>query len=316
MRRYLTGPDLAAELERLPGLIPVEIDPAERLVHWLDLGKYHCYQGFFDDAITVCAGLRQWTGAGEPEQFTTDIESLHPEQMPPAIARGCLPPSAFIFHACRCGSTLLVKSLARSRQHLTFGEAAPHNQIWTLAEANPDTMAALYRGLMLIMGRRRLPSYQAHIVKFTSFNIVRFERIRRVFPDVPALFLSREPGAILESCERIPPAWLGHSSGTGQTWHTAGSAVEDFFRSALAIRDGRFRHLDYADLTPAALPAILDFFGLPSTPTELRQMQAEFELDAKTSVPVPFVPRSPSVVPVPPRLAALYEQLRDRAALR
>ena len=190
----LTARQLAIEIAARPGLIPVEIDAAAQQVNWIDLNGYHCYEGFLDHALAVYASLCRTP----PATFTSDLDSL------PYLAAqcDCLPPSGFIFHAGRCGSTLLVKSLARSRQNLVFGESLPHNQIWSALAGRKDGGLELYRSLLLLMGRRRLPAYKAYIAKFTSFHITLYPFIRDAFPGVPRLFLFRRPESIVESCLR------------------------------------------------------------------------------------------------------------------
>ncbi len=116
------------------------------------------------------------------------------------------------------------------------------------------------------MGRRRLPSYRSHIVKFTSFNILKFREIRQAFPGVPAVFLFREPGAMLESYHRSNPSWMGREIGVRYTPATPETAIETFFRAALAIRDPDFRCLDYALLKPESITSVLTFLRLNPSP--------------------------------------------------
>lgn len=257
----MTNPDLAARLAARGGLIPVSVDSDPDRIVWMDLEQFHCYQGFFNDAINV------WTSMRGAELYccTSALGAL--KSIP--IPANSLPPTAFIFHAGRCGSTLLAQVLSRSRQNMVFSEAAPHNQIWW---KNPQ----VFRNLVLAMGRRRLSSYRAHIVKFTSFNILRFDQIRAAFPGVPSLFLFREPGAMLASYDRGKPVWMGRA--------LPDAAVEAFFRAALSIRDPDFRCLDYSLLTPESMGSIASFFHVDASPLEWRLMMEGFRWDAKSGV--------------------------------
>lgn len=178
---YLTETQMAAEIAARPGLIPVALEGDSSLVRWIDLKKYHCYEGFFSDSLAVYRGLP----GKQPREYTCALKTLASLRVP----EDSIYPTGFIFHTARCGSTLLTRVLARSRAHLVFGEAAPHNQIWRALAGFNNRESEIYRKLLLLMGRRRLPSYCAHIVKFTSFNLLRFNFIRAVFPDVPVLVL-------------------------------------------------------------------------------------------------------------------------------
>jgi len=303
---YFSQQELEHELAVREGLIPANIDPAQSRIQWVDLEQYHCYRGLFQDSLNFWAALR----GSNPDSFTSSLDVLDSLRIPPKS----LAPTGFIFHAARCGSTLLAQVLARSRENMVFAEASPHNQIWRRADrsttAGAGSEAAAYRKLFLAMGRRRLPSYLSHIVKFTSFNILKFREIRDAFPGVPALFLFREPGAMLDSYRRASPSWMGRELWIGRTLATPETAIEAFFREALAIRDPDFRCLDYALLTPESMPSILTFLHLNPSPQELRLMSEAFLWDAKSGgIPRPFVPRMSSAAEVPERLQELYTQL-------
>jgi len=303
--RVLSQNHLEGELAVREGLIPVDIDTDRGRISWVDLQQYHCYQGFFQDSLHSWAALRR----SDPDSFTSSLDVLDSIRIP----SNSLPPTAFIFHSARCGSTLLAQALARSRQNMVFAEAAPHNQIWRRSGAESATTA--YRNLFLAMGRRRLPSYRSHIVKFTSFNILKFHQIRAAFPTVPALFLFREPAAMLDSYRRANPPWMGRELGIGRILETPETAVEAFFREALSIRDPDFRCLDYALLKPESMTSILSFLQLNPSPREIGLMSAAFAWDAKNgAVARLFTPRSPasavSAAPaVPETLRALYASL-------
>jgi hypothetical protein len=196
-----------------------------------------------------------------------------------------------------------------------FSEAAAHNLAWKILPECGSSAIELYRNLLLAMGRRRLASYRAHFIKFTSFNIRRFELIRAAFPDTPAIFLFRQPNAVLESSARQVQPFLGQDVGLGRIWYQADTAFEDFCNAALALRDPKFRCLNYSGITPQNLPSILEFFrGEPSSPRELALMEAEFLWDAKSGrIPRRFVPRNAATGPADPRLLGLYGELVDRS---
>jgi hypothetical protein len=304
---FVTESELATELLNRPGLIPVSIDSSRLEITWLDLDGYHCYEGFFHQSLASYTALCKVP----PPSFRTSLDVLASV----GIQQGIYP-TGFIFHAGRCGSTLLAKVLARSRANLVLSEAAPHNQIWrALPRQNPAAIA-IYRNLILAMGRRRLESYRAHVIKFTSFNIAQFGHIRAAFPGVPALFLFREPAAVLESYRRRTPGWIGRDLGVAASWDEPDAAIEAFFRVAASMADPDFRCLDYASLNTGFLPSILRFLRMEPSHGDLRAMTSEFGWDAKSGrTPRPFDGvRSTPHSAAPAALAALYRQLNQRAA--
>ena len=300
----LSREDLEQELQSRTGLIPVSLDSVSRRIVWTDVEQFHFYDGLFDD------GLRMWNSIrnSPPKSFTTSLDVLDSVRIPPPL----LSPGCFIFHAARCGSTLLAQVLARSRENMVFAEAGPHNRIWDTA-----TGVTACRNLFLAMGRRRLLSYRSHIVKFTSFNILRFQRIRETFPSVPALFLFRDPSAMLNSYRRSPPSWMRSGQETGKDLSTPETAIEAFFRAALAIGDPDFRCLNYADLTPKSIASVLQFLRLETGPRELGLMTGGFLWDASNrGNSRSFAPRRPAPLSqdqktaVPDTLQELYSRLR------
>jgi hypothetical protein len=304
--RLLPLPELAIERSHKPGLFPVAINSVRREATWLDLNGFHCYEGFFHQSLATYRAISKTP----PSQFRTDLEFLHSAPVEP-----CLAPTGFIFHAGRCGSTLLAKVLARSRSNLVFSEAAPHNQIWHVLRPGAAENIQLYRNLILTMGRKRVASHKHHLIKFTSFNIRHFPTIRAAFPDVPSLFLFRDPQAVLASYARNPPPWMGRDPGIDEMPGDAPGAVETFFRAAALIEDPNYRCLDYKDLNAAVLPAILSFLRVEECAEEARLMSSQFGWDSKAErAPRPFEPllQSPSGA-LPGTIRGLYDKLSQRS---
>ena len=55
---------------------------------------------------------------------------------------------------------------------------------------NPQTLViTTYKNLVLMMGRKREPDQRAYFIKFTTYNVLFIEFIKKVFPDVPCIFL-------------------------------------------------------------------------------------------------------------------------------
>jgi hypothetical protein len=306
----LTEDEFRAEHTARQGLLPVELDAVRSNASWLDLNDYHCFEGSFRRSLATYTAIL--AGAARPSELWRCVSSLDFLRFaPPATA--CLSPSGFILHAGRCGSTLLAKVLARSAEHLVFGEGGPHNHIWPVINASSDPAPVLFRNLILHTGRPRLRSYKAHVVKLTSFNVMRLETIQAAFPEVPMLFLFRHPAEMLSSWRRGKPGWLGVDTGIGTVWHTPERAISDFFQRALRA-GGRMQLLDYADLSPRMLSAILDAFHLDPSAADRKLMQAEFTWDAKSNrawAPHPAT-RADSELPVPDELLELYRELTLR----
>jgi hypothetical protein len=123
----LIDDEFRAEYAARPGLIPIELDALQSTALWLDLKNYHCHDGSFRRSLAIYAAIR--AGAVRPSEPWRCVSSLDFLRSAPHVSE-CLTPAGFILHAGRCGSTLLAKVIARSSEHMVFGQGGPHNQIW------------------------------------------------------------------------------------------------------------------------------------------------------------------------------------------
>ena len=320
IQQVLDAGQLADKLGAHPGLIPVRIDLDGGKLWWRDLGTYHPYEGFFKNTMAAFDSLQSLCRPGAPiEYFVTDIEVL----LEDAIVRDPLPPSGFVFHMGRCGSTLLAKSLACSRSNLVFGEANPHQHIWaylsgsgsgsgsasasasaSLTVARTQRNLDLYRRLVLAMGRRRLDSHRWHFCKFTSFDTLFVDFILSAFPETPAIYLYRDPSEVLVSYWHKKAGWLAHR---GTSWgdfmagpNAIGQADElSYFADVIGNCLGtvlrcvapNLRLLHYDALRVENLPAIWSWFGVDYPVEDRRRMQGQFGRYSKSDfVSVPFRP--------------------------
>jgi hypothetical protein len=279
----------------------VAVDVEKGDLVWRDLGQFHSYEGFFSTSLKTFAELnRKINPRWQPEEYRSSLDVLDSDE----IVTDCIYPTGFIFHAGRCGSTLLLKSLAKSRRHLVIGEADVHNGIWSQytrdwtspPEPNENNIRQ-YRRLILATGRRRLATHQSYFVKFTSFNILMLEFIRRAFPDVPALFLYRTPPDILSSFNRTAPKWADIFSNSMRSYISGTdsgkmcilsradfyqNALRNFLSAAVKAEATGLSYLNYESLSPSNLPLVLRHFNVETVPEDLAKMQAQFEYDAKT----------------------------------
>jgi hypothetical protein len=139
---------------------------------------------------------------------------------PPGPAQPQMAPSAFIFHVSRCGSTLLCNILRALNDTHVVAEPQPvtslltpyFEDVWPYAadewEQKRDQL------LLQMMQRLGQPpkapvgSASRYIVKFTSYSAARMTVIRALWPQVPIVFLVREPEAVIASNLDRSPVWM------------------------------------------------------------------------------------------------------------
>jgi hypothetical protein len=116
-------------------------------------------------------------------------------------------PAAFIFHWSRCGSTLLGRMLNAHPGCQLYAEpevveSVLHADIRHGVEQS-RRMQALRR-LVATLCVPRTGSERHTFIKFDSWSVLELALIREVFPEVPAIFLYRDPIEVLVSHERSP----------------------------------------------------------------------------------------------------------------
>lgn len=113
-----------------------------------------------------------------------------------------LMPSVFIFHASRCGSTLLAQMLARLASHIVLSEPPPLDQLLRAHYVSPLVGAAqraAIDAMLAALGQRRDGRVFRLAVKLDAWNIHELPLLHRCFPDKPWLFLYRDPLEIAAS---------------------------------------------------------------------------------------------------------------------
>ncbi len=118
-------------------------------------------------------------------------------------AQGYIPPlapSGFIFHMSRCGSTLLSQMLAELEAHRVVAEPQAISQYLLLTGSGEiDFCPKAFRQLV---GQFMPPTKQNQkrvFFKFSSWNIWFLAEILKAFPEVPWVFIGRDPLEVLVS---------------------------------------------------------------------------------------------------------------------
>lgn len=182
--------------EDMHGWLPIRawLRDGEWRVDWCWFGEQRLTQPFYRDEVDLALRLP----FNQAFRRDTPLATLLDWQ---AISPG-LTPGAFIFHASRCGSTLLAQMLARLDSHIVLSEPPPLDQLLRAHYASPLGGAAQHAaiGAMLsALGQSRDSRASRLVVKLDAWNIHELPLLRRCFPDTPWLFLYRDPLEIAAS---------------------------------------------------------------------------------------------------------------------
>lgn len=279
-------------LPDLTGWTPIRVywRQSRPLVDWCYTGRLRFTAPFFDQTVEECLQrpfnllFRHQT----PIDALAEFELLQP---------GLLP-SGFIFHMSRCGSTLVSQLLAALPHATVIAEAAPldavlHANLHDPGIADEQRLAWL-RGMVSALGQRRQGQEQHYFVKFDCWNTLDLGLIRRAFPDVPWIFVYRDPVEVMVShlkqrAGRMLPGpveacLLGLDLVAAFQMppeEYCARALGSICRAALEHQGGRSRLVHYRQLPEVVWSSLLDFFGVAHADADLERMGHAAQFHAK-----------------------------------
>lgn len=193
----------------LEGWLPIRVwqEAGQWQVDWCWFGDTRLHQPFFRDAVEDALRLP----FNQAFRRKTALSTLADWQ---ACSPG-LTPSAFIFHASRCGSTLVSQMLARLDNHIVISEPPPLDALLRSDLPAVERRVAI-KGLLSAYGQCRRGVEQRLVIKLDAWNIGELPLLRECFPETPWLFLYRDPLEIAVSHLRRPgvhmvPGMIGAS---------------------------------------------------------------------------------------------------------
>lgn len=217
-----------------------------------------------------------------------------PDLIAQAATLETLPPDGFIFHMSRCGSTLVAQMLAALDDSIVISEAPPiESALQSGHGADAASAAAAVRAMILALGRRRAGRERRYVIKLDCWHTLALPIFRRAFPDVPWLFLYRDPVEVLVSQIRergvqmvpqfLPPAFYGIGPDEVTTPEDyCARVLAAVCRAALDHRGlGGGLFLNYRRLPEAVFTAVLPHFGLSCSDTERERMRRATQPHAK-----------------------------------
>jgi hypothetical protein len=213
-------------------------------------------------------------------------------------------PTGFIFHSSRCGSTLVANACREIAGAIVLSEPAAADKLIARFITDTDergTKEVLYsvflRGILKALGQRRTVDDRYLIVKFSCCSVSQIERIRRIWPNVPCLFLYRDPAETIVSNLQNVPAWLVDDdrrvlASITQTSTEAISemcleelcarAIGSFYATAKRVANNRTLLLNYNQLSPTEIVNVLQFFGMSPAAAEMENIARQSQKYSKT----------------------------------
>jgi len=275
------------------GWLPVRArwQDRELMVDWGYFGPRRLLEPFFDESVLRCLAKP----FNRLFRYSTPIDALagwlrqHPG----------LPPSGFIFHMSRCGSTLVSQMLAAIPRNIVVSEAGPIDAVVQARYSRPDLSdeqhAAWLRWMIGALGQARSREERHLFVKLDSWHALALPLFRGAFPTVPWIFLYRDPLEILVSQLKrrgmhMVPGVIGHDVFGFETSQSI-QEPESYCAQVLArIGDGALRDytpgrallVNYNELPAALWTDVLPHFGVSCSADDRAAMTKAARYDAKS----------------------------------
>ena len=209
-------------------------------------------------------------------------------------------PTGFIYHMSRCGSTLVSQALASLPSNIVVSEPPILDEALRAFRApvrvDPEIRVQWVRWIVSALGRRRFPRESRFFVKLDCWSICDFPLVREAFPDVPWIFVYRNPLEVMVSQSSEPfrlmvpgyldPALLGidlAEAGRMPRHEYCARVLSLILENALRQMEPHHGVLvEYRQLPEAVWTRIADAFSVTFTSAELESMQAASRIDAKS----------------------------------
>jgi hypothetical protein len=254
------------------GWLPARLGP-DLTIDWLHFASVAPNRSFFDISLTE-AGARP---LNRSLQLRTTLDTLIDAPRDPGFA-----PSGFVFHMSRCGSTLVAQMLGAAPGHVALSEPQLLDGLIRAPFADSERQVEALRALAHAWSR----GADRLFIKLDSWHTRALPLLRRAFPQVPWIFLHRDPVEVLVSHRRargyhtvpglLPLNWFGlepEDASLPEAEYIA-RVLERICEPAIAHAEDGGLLLDYAELPQAFFTRILPHFGLTPNPEEQAAMEA------------------------------------------
>lgn len=264
---------------------------------WMNMAGVSLAEPFFQQTVDKLK-------AEHAEEIFTEFDTL--VQLEKTF--DSVPPSGFIFHSSRCGSTLLANACRAIDDAIVLSEPPAVDKLiarFITDVDNDRTKETLYsiflRGVVAALGQRRRGDEKHLFLKFACCSVSQIERIRRIWPNVPWLFLYRDPVETIVSNIENPPAWLEDhdyrvlASIIGTTANDVDAmtpedrcarSIGSFFSIAArahSVANDRALLLNYNQISLTEIARVLNFFGVKPAAAEMETIARQTQKYSKSA---------------------------------
>lgn len=267
--------------------LPYRYHAKSRTLYWC-LPDGHATEPFQDETIS------RYRQTILLNQFITPKTSLstldiHAQAVQP------ITPAGFIFHLSRCGSTLISGCLSELDNTCIFSESPVLTEILldqTLGEiAQQKSLQQL-----ITLQSSVFPSRPHVVIKWNAWDIFRCGLIRAIYPQVPVIFLVRNPVEILASHQRLVGRHMSGDANLAdchpvfKNWSSTGELLEkrmqvlhEFLRAMRNFYPEKHGCLiDYRQLDANTMAQLVQFFGINIDESGILKIQKRMRFHSKS----------------------------------
>jgi len=244
---------------------------------WMEMSGVSLSEPFFQQTVERAKA----NGKDRGELFTEFDALLQLEQSLDSVE-----PTGFIFHSSRCGSTLVANACRAITNSIVVSEAnAIDKLIARFITDRGGIKESLYsvflRATVRALAQRRNGNEQHLFVKFACCSFAQIERISRIWPNVPWVFLYRDPiETIVSNLAGVPP-WLkdadrrvlasiiGASPNDMGLEELCARTIGSLYSKAHSLANENSMLLNYNQLSVPVISSVLSFFKVSPAAEEL-----------------------------------------------
>ena len=250
---------------------------------WMDMSDVSLTEPFFQQTVE-----RAKTGNPNRSELFTEFDVLL--QLEKLLDN--VTPTGFIFHSSRCGSTLVANACRAIKNSIVLSEANAIDKLVArfITDAPEgsvkDSLYSVFlRGVVHALGQRRTGNEQHLFIKFACCSFAQIERIRRIWPRVPWIFLYRDPvETIVSNITSVPPWLLDNDRrvlasiiGTSPTAmgieELCARTIGSFYATAERVADDNAMLINYNELSVPVISRVLRFFTVSPSNEELEEIE-------------------------------------------
>jgi gluconate kinase len=175
------------------------IEGGEPFCNWLQLADKKFEEPFFDETILKCRALP----VNVKNRKCISSLSLLPDW---SLAVDSAKPAVFIFHLSRCGSTLVSQLFTLDDTNIVLSEVPFIDEILRLPYQkrgiSEEQTTEWLEAAIQFYGQKRNEIQERLIIKTDCWHIFFYQHLRKIYPEVPFVFLYRQPDEILQSQQK------------------------------------------------------------------------------------------------------------------